>query len=249
MPIFRRALLKTANAEVVTFKDSNGVEEIQTPAREEIALLHVRWSAAADASLLHSLRPTLSTEELRRADRFRVVPPRHCFILSWGILRQLLGSLTGKQPAAMEFTFGPQGKPYLAGAMNPDCLQFNLSHSGEDILFAITREREIGVDIEKARERSRMERIAQRHYHPNEICDLKQLEEPAFVDRFYEYWTLKEAWIKALGHGLRYPISTLDFSRLLQSGGGRFHLENADWWCHPFELAPGMPAAMATKAR
>lgn len=215
------------------------------PTGEETALLHIRWSLTGDAAELASLRPILNENETRRADRFRVEPPRACYILTWGILRILLGALTATPPREIAFEFGPHGKPYLPNSKNPERLMFNISHSGDDILFALTRCAEIGVDVETARERTMMEPIAERHYHPNEIRDLKKCKGPAFVDRFYEYWTLKEAWIKALGRGLSYPIATLDFSAVLPSGGMTCHIENADWWCCPLQLRPGVPGAMA----
>jgi len=243
MPTFRRACLHPDTTDDIRFEPLDTPKGVRMPSGEEISLFHVRWSLEGDAAELASLRPLLSKTETGRADRFRVEPARGCYILSWGILRILLGALTGTPPEAIEFDFGAYGKPYLPGPKNPDRLMFNLSHSGDDILFAFTRIAEIGVDIETARERTLMDRIAERHYHPNEFGDLKKLTGPAFVDRFYEYWTLKEAWIKALGHGLNYPISTLDFSAVLPAGGMNCRIENANWWCRPLQLRPGVPGA------
>ena len=245
MPTYRQACLTPDTPGEFQFTTLESPAQLEMPAGEEIALLHVRWSLTGDEAELASLRPLLNENETRRADRFRVEAPRGCFILSWGILRILLGTLTGTLPKDISFEFGAHGKPFLPRSENPERLMFNLSHSGDDILFVLTRGAKIGVDIETVRERTMMDRIAERHYHPNEIRDLKKLEGSAFVDRFYEYWTLKEAWIKALGHGLSYPIATLDFSAVLPADGMTCHIENADWWCLPLQLKPGVPGALA----
>ena len=205
---------------------------------------HLQWDTDADAAMIAAAAHVLSLEERRRADRIRVLPARCAAALSWGFLRRRLGRYLDRPPTELAFQLGPHGKPYLVAAANPDRLMFNLSHSGGHILLAVTRGREIGVDVEVVQPRRLLLEIAQRHYHPRELDELNRRSAGAQVPQFYRYWTLKEAWIKALGLGLHYPIRTLDFSAQVNSpGGAPFQAEGRGWWCRELAVHPDVKGA------
>jgi 4'-phosphopantetheinyl transferase len=247
MPTYRFARLDPTSLAPPVFTPIASPDALGRAAEGEARLLHVRWNHPEDAGVLARLRSTLSAEETARADRFRMERHRERYILSWGLLRRLLGAVTGIRPSDVAYAFGPHGKPALAPGQDPQPPSFNMSHSGEHILYGLCPDPGIGVDVESVRPRKLLVRIAREHYHPNEVADVLALEGHARVIRFHQYWTLKEAWTKALGRGLGYPIRSLDFHDLLAAGGGVIRAEAARWRCRPFFLDPDVPAACVVR--
>lgn len=149
----------------------------------------------------------LAASERERAAKFRFAEHQRRYQIGHGALRAILAGYLGTDPRAIEFTHGPRGKPYLAGA-GPS---FNLSHSGKLALIAVAAV-EIGVDLEKVRHLESLTPIARRHFSPAEFSALDALPEAARPLAFYRCWTRKEAYIKALGVGLAMPLDTFDVS-------------------------------------
>ena len=108
------------------------------------------WTATvpADEVTLTTLARLLSPAERERAARFRVSGPRHHFVFGRALMRQLLGACLRVEPAALEFGYQPRGKPFLLAPASHGDLRFNLAHSGNLVAVALTRGREVGVDIE-----------------------------------------------------------------------------------------------------
>ncbi len=139
----------------------------------------------------------LDAQERSVYERFRFAEDRRAYVAAHGLLRQ---ALTLRDPStaaeAWRFATGPQGKPFL-----PDSpLRFNLSHCRELVAVAIATEVELGVDVETIDERHATGDVARCVYGPAELEELAA--HPIRVERFYERWTLKEAWVKATGEGL-----------------------------------------------
>ena len=170
-------------------------------ARDEV---HV-WSAsrvdAADAQV-EAFRVLLTPDECQRADRFVAPRDRRQFAVVRGRLRTILGRYLDHDPASLRFASNPHGKPGLAETP----LRFNLSHSGSRMLLAVTRDRELGVDIEQVRPDFGGEAIAGRFFAPAEVETLKNLPPEDRTLAFFHGWTRKEAYIKAQGKGLALPL-------------------------------------------
>ena len=147
----------------------------------------------------HSL-VVLSAEERARADRFVFAPDRQAFVLAHGALRDVLGRYLRTAPESLEFTAGPQGKPRVVQTFTD--LRFNLSHSDGLALIAVTRGREVGVDVERVVDDILFEEIARAYFDPEEVWDLRTAPPHERVTRFFEVWTRKEAGLKASGLGL-----------------------------------------------
>src|SRR5262249_48848883 len=160
----------------------------------------------------------LTSDEQRRAERFYFPQDRQHFIAGRGILRVVLGKYLGREPHQLQFDYNLHGKPKLIGEKR---LRFNLSHSHGLALYAVTWEREVGVDIEHVRPDFAGEAIAERFFSPNETAVLRSLPDHLRVAAFFNCWTRKEAYIKARGKGLAIPLDQFDVS-----------------------LAPGEPAAL-----
>jgi 4'-phosphopantetheinyl transferase len=143
----------------------------------------------------------LSDDERRRAEQFRFDAPRRRFIAARVALRRLLGEYLRVPPANVSLAYDRFGKPLL-GEPAGDSLRFNLAHTSDLALVAVTRGCDVGVDVERLRAVSRVESIAGRYLHPAEaqeiLCAPARMRHQAFL----RCWTAKEAVIKAIGTGL-----------------------------------------------
>lgn len=170
-----------------------------------------------------TLRHLLSEDERGRAAAYRSESRRQLFIIGRAGLRVILSALmAGIPPQSIRFTTGAQGKPMLEDAACP--LQFNLSHSHDVIVIAVTRGQTVGVDIEYMKARPRMADIAQHYFHPQEAQVITETleagEEQSALQLFYKVWTLKEAFIKVDGKGMAIPGDSFYFSDIDTSTPG-----------------------------
>src|SRR5919199_1621700 len=115
-------------------------------------------------------------------------------------------------PPQLCFTYGRHGKPALATGTGGVPLRFNVSHSHGLALYAITRDREVGVDVERIRPEVAQEKIAERFFSPREVTVLRALPTPLQATAFFACWTRKEAYIKATGDGLSLSLKQFDVS-------------------------------------
>ncbi len=148
----------------------------------------------------------LDPGECARAGRFTVDHPRRIFIAARAALRRTLGERLGRDPASLTFTVGPHGKPYLkpAGETPASTIRnhFNLSHSGNTIVIALTEGVELGVDVEELDRDTPTERLARRFFTQAESRAVEQAPEEDRNRVFFHCWTAKEAVLKANGTGL-----------------------------------------------
>jgi 4'-phosphopantetheinyl transferase len=175
--------------------------------------IHV-WRSALDLPprSIERLRLTLSADEQLRADRFHFQSDRTCFIAAHGILRSILGHYLIRAPGSLTFGYGAHGKPALSGDSGGDAIRFNISHSRGIALYAIARDREVGIDVEFIRHDLEFEQIAERFFSTREIAALRILPAEIRMRAFFQCWTRKEAYIKARGEGLSLPLDQFDVS-------------------------------------
>ena len=160
------------------------------------------WAVPLDATIspLNSHAAIFSPEERQRADLFRLDAPRQRFVIARAALRILLSRYLGVTPAELAITVNAYNKPRLADEQHATGLRFNVAHSGNLALVAITYGCEIGVDVERLRTVRHAEHIAQRYFHPSEIEAI--LAAPYRDAAFMRCWTGKEAVLKAIGTGI-----------------------------------------------
>lgn len=161
---------------------------------------------------LQRLTHLLASDELLRAQRFRFERDRRHFIVARGVLRAMLGLYLKMPPAQVQFTYGPRGKPALAAVCGHDRFRFNVSHSHELALYAMTQDREIGIDIEFMRPLDDAESIATHFFSAREQAALRSLPAHLKHQGFFNCWTRKEAYIKATGEGLYQSLEEFDVS-------------------------------------
>jgi 4'-phosphopantetheinyl transferase len=152
----------------------------------------------------------LSPDEIARASRFHFEKDRVHFTRCRSVLRGLLAGYVAIPATEIRFEYLTSGKPQLATEQNPRALQFNVSHSGRFALIAVSCERRLGVDIEKIRGEVDVTSLAERFFSLRERAGLRALPGPLRVPGFFACWTRKEAFLKATGDGLSFPLS--DFS-------------------------------------
>ncbi|UCD23415.1 MAG: 4'-phosphopantetheinyl transferase superfamily protein [Gemmatimonadota bacterium] len=215
--------------------------------------VHV-WLIPLDASqpIVDVLRSRLSSDELERAERF--VFPRHRsrFIVGRACLRVLLGGYTGESPEDLQFQYGPHGKPELIAESGEGRVRFNLAHSKNTALLAVTLDRAIGIDIEHWRAMHDGRDIATRFFAPAEIEQLNALPAAQWEDGFFACWTRKEAYIKARGEGLAIPLNEFAITTqpdnqiaILQS-----QIDPSDrerWSVRELHVAPKCPGAVVVE--
>src|SRR5688572_22804268 len=175
--------------------------------------VHV-WRAQLELPLsqVQALSGILTDDELDRANRFSFEIDRQRFIAARGALRSILSRYITIDPSRLRFHYNQYGKPFLAPEFSSSLLNFNLSHSGSMALYAIARNMEIGVDVERLRSDFAYEEVAERFFSTNEAAGLRRIPTEKKLEAFYNCWTRKEAYIKAHGEGLSLPLDSFDVS-------------------------------------
>lgn len=214
-------------------------------ARDDIHLVYVDVSCPRDDAI-----EALDAEERERAGRFHFEADRRRFVGAHAALRIVLGRVARCRGAALAFAAGPHGKPALAGAHQ--AIRFNLSHAGERALIAVTLAREVGVDIEQERPIDHAA-LARRFFSPAEREAIAALPDEERSPAFFRVWARKEAFIKALGEGITFPLADFDVSVDREPAGDvlrecRQPRADGRWRIAPVAVERGYAAAVAAEA-
>lgn len=194
----------------------------------------------------------LSDSERQRASRFSFDRDRRRFIVARATLRRLLAARLDVRPETIELVYGPHGKPALGGHFADSGLRFNVSHCDDLAVYAFSYRREIGVDVEAVHWLPDAEEIAARFFSARENEVYRALDP---LDRplgFFNCWTRKEAFIKALGDGLDHPLDCFDVSLAPDEPAKILRVENTTgercgWSMESFIPMPGFVAAVVTE--
>lgn len=178
-------------------------------APDEVHVWYADPDRVTDPAVLASLWDSLSDEEQRRCERFVVERVRHEYLVAHGLLRRALSRYAPVPPEAWQFRAGPTGKPEVSGPVASLSLRFNLSHTRGLCACAVSLGREVGIDVEAAdRQVSEALRAC---LAPEEAAQLLERPESERAAAFLEFWTLKEAYLKACGLGLRVALASVVF--------------------------------------
>ena len=217
-----------------------------TPADELLVRVWV-WDLDIDAQTAETLSDWLSEDERKRAAAFATLHLQRRWTAARAGMRGILGSLLKVPPKNAQFGLGQHGRPYLSGPESP--YSFNLSHSNALAAFAVC-EAEVGVDVEQIK--ALPEGVAGMVFSQREIDALAETPDEARALKFFQFWTAKEAVLKALGTGL--GVSGRSFTIDL-SEDAKPRLANADWaggeagsWqLLAFDPEPGFAGAVAVR--
>jgi len=228
---------------------------------DQVDLWYVLTEPVVALELESEYRALLPANELAACDRFVFPEGRRECLITRMLIRSVLSSYTGDDLSVWKFSANRYGKPSIAHPA--DCpLRFNLSHTTGLVVCAVSPGADVGVDAEDTRRRMADESIAQHYFAPEEVALLEAAPPDDRPLRFLQFWTLKEAFLKAHGSGLSIPLK--DFSFELPPGRSPkiyFHnpgLGDADRWQFlerrlgdRFQLALAIqrPIAQATKLR
>ncbi len=173
--------------------------------------------------------------------------PRRRFIASRVVLRRVLAAYSPVPANRIDFSYGPHGKPHLAGDLAGCGLHFNISHSKDRALFAISRS-PVGIDIQAKRMIKDMDALATRYFAAGEVRALRRTPAPKRQDAFFAGWTRKEAYLKAVGGGISLGLDSFEVAiephldaALIRSNGNH----DPKWVIRDLEPARGMVGAIA----
>src|SRR5215813_13484193 len=215
--------MKMGQAEV-SFKpelpaEGDGLHFIPRSLQEAIVLeaeeVHV-WLATlqSPSSVILDLWRTLAPDEKQRALKFHFQRECDRFIVARGLLRAILGSYLSQAPEQIRFAYNEFGKPALRNVLGESALEFNLSHADNRAIFAVARQRRLGIDIERMRTDLANDTVAKHFFSAREQEDLSTLGPEEWRRGFFTCWTRKEAFVKAQGEGLSIPLNEFDVSLL-----------------------------------
>ncbi|BCG47178.1 4'-phosphopantetheinyl transferase [Citrifermentans bremense] len=198
------------------------------------------------------LYTSLSPDELLRGDRLLDPVKRERFLVGRGILRGLLGGVTGEKAREISFCYGEYGKPSLQQASTTGSIGFNASHSGTQLLVGVVFGGEVGVDLEELRLDLDFAPMARRYFSPREQQELFSLPWEEQLPAFYRCWTRKEAYLKGIGAGFSQPSTCFDVSLLPGEKPAllahRITPDDVDRWrLHDLPVPSGYCAAIAIR--
>jgi 4'-phosphopantetheinyl transferase len=212
--------------------------------------VRVRWVSLAlsGAADLERWQAVLDSQERAQAQRFRFAVDRQAYAAAHALARSMVAEVAGTTPAALRFAAGPDGKPRLAAAVAQCRVQFNLSRSRSHVACGVTLTDELGIDVESAGHADALA-LAERYFAPTEVEMLRQAAPDRRGPLFASLWTLKEAFVKATGEGLRRSLADLSFT--LDPIAVRFHgasqTAGGDWQFA--QLCPGHGQVIAIAVR
>ncbi len=169
-----------------------------------------------DASLFEAYDGLMTSEEQSRGRRFRFKRHQRQFALTRALVRTTLSRYHTIEPHQWRFGKNQYGRPDIKASQNALGLRFNLSHTDGLVVCAVIQSAPdakyaIGVDVENTERKGTAIEIAERYFSDREVADLRNVSENKRRLRFFDYWTLKEAYIKARGMGLSIPLKQFSF--------------------------------------
>jgi 4'-phosphopantetheinyl transferase len=184
----------------------------------------------------------LTKERQSKIGRFMRYEDAQRSMLAEVLLRRLVYQYTGLHSEAVILKTNEYGKPFLVG--KPD-FHFNISHAGEWVVCAVDCQ-PVGVDIERIKSAGMgSEEIAKKFFSAGEYEAMLEMPEADRVTRFFELWTLKESYIKAVGKGLSIALDSFSL-QIQQDGSINFHSRNQaqGWYFRQYEIARGYKMAL-----
>lgn len=172
--------------------------------------IHV-WTAHIDETVpveeLYS--PVLSRDEQERVKRFRFVPHRNRYITLHYAIRRILSLYMQIPPRNIMIEKGTYGKPFIKEQPHNQLISFNASSTSNMIAIACAQNRNLGIDIEYVDPKLNIEAIIPSLYSTDEMKQFKLIDNSNRLEHVLRFWTAKEAYVKALGSGLHYPLKDI----------------------------------------
>ncbi len=177
----------------------------------EAHLWVVRPDEIRDPELLLAYDALLTADEREKVARYRFEKDRHRSLVTRALVRTALSRYAEVSPRDWRFVLNEYGRPQIQEPAGERSLRFNLSHSSGLVVCLVSRDREVGVDVEDRTRGGELLDVADRFFSPFEVRALRALPPAEQMDRFFLYWTLKESYIKARGMGLAISLAAFSF--------------------------------------
>jgi 4'-phosphopantetheinyl transferase len=165
-----------------------------------------------EQTLIARYLPLLDEEEAARFRRFHFNADRMHYLAAHALLRLTLSRYAPRAPQAWRFTKGPFGKPDIDPSLNTPLLRFNLSHTKDLVACVVASGQACGIDVEHVRPMNDMRGVADTVFADAELAALDATPGETQLERFFSFWTLKEAYIKATGQGMSAPLKAIAFT-------------------------------------
>ncbi|WP_019613959.1 4'-phosphopantetheinyl transferase family protein [Psychromonas ossibalaenae] len=192
----------------------------KTLLNSDVHLWRIQPHKITDLQVLNSLKRVLTQSEIEKVNRYRSPKAQHNALITRAFVRFVLSQYAEIKPQDLSFTISEHGKPELNNTS--PALRFNLSHNDDLVVCSVCLEHDIGCDVENLSRRVSIEAIAKRYFSAEEYQSLKGLESAQLHRRFFEYWTLKEAFVKATGLGISQGLDTFSF-KVTEAETGKFN--------------------------
>jgi 4'-phosphopantetheinyl transferase len=178
--------------------------------RDEVHLYFALEDQIREPALLAAYEALLTPEERARKQRYYFDKNRHEYLITRALVRSVLSRYAPVRPAAWTFSANEWGCPAITSPEGKG-LRFNLSNTKGLVCCLVAADRDVGVDVEDVEREGETVSIADRFFSPAEVEELRTQPEERRRARFFDYWTLKEAYIKARGMGLAIPLDHFSF--------------------------------------
>jgi 4'-phosphopantetheinyl transferase len=180
--------------------------------QDRVDLWFVHCDDVVDSGLLDRYQELLADKERKREASFQFEKDRVRYRATRVLVRTVLSKYLTLPAESWSFSENAYGRPAIANE-TPEArsISFNVAHSGKVIVLAVTKTAEIGVDVECIERDHVPIEIADRFFSSTEVASLRALPKKAQLRRFFEYWTLKESYLKARGLGLSLPLDQVSF--------------------------------------
>jgi len=185
----------------------------------EVHVWLTRPEDVTDLDQLQEYQSLLSSDEKERYGRFHFDRDRHHYLVAHVLLRKALSAYVDVDPSAWQFSQNKHGRPEISGPDIEPLLRFNLTHTNGLVACVVAIELDCGIDVERLSARGNLMGIAEKMFATSEQRDLMNLDGQVFLERFFTYWTLREAYCKALGVGIAWSTSNYGF---VEEGGERW---------------------------
>lgn len=178
---------------------------------ESIDIWYALPGAIRNPELLGSYKEVLSADEMARYARFWFDRDRHLHLVAWALVRTTLSRYAEVAPDEWSFVTNRYGRPEIAGPDGIPPLRFNLSHTRGLVACIVAERLDVGVDVEDRRRDTHGPDIARRYFSEREVAAFERVPQERQREAFFEYWTLKEAYIKAVGVGISLGLGRFSF--------------------------------------
>jgi 4'-phosphopantetheinyl transferase len=225
---------------------------VLTLTADDVHVWHVDPALVSDPALIRRYDALMSPDERARHARFVFPRDQHIYLVARALVRTTLSKYADVEPKAWTFQEGPYGRPEIAGPPGVAPLRFSLSHTAGLVALAVASHADVGIDVEGINARASGLDIASHFFAPSEAADLEALPPEQQGRAFLEFWTLKEAYIKATGLGLSMPLKSFAFQLTDPPAiafGPSSTGDPSEWHFSRLDLSPHHLAALAVRVK